>query len=257
MKILVCYKWVLDEQDIKIVVEDLSLDSSRVKYKISDYDKNAIETAMSLATNEDSVETLTFGNLAVKKSLKDVLSRGPAKANYIMDNCFDTADVFVTANILAAAVKKEGPYDLIICGEGSSDTYNQQIASRLAVLLNMASVTFVKEITKNGSGLMAVRKLDDCTEEIMIGGPAVISVLPEINKPRIPTLKEVLSAARKPSVELKLSDLALSAEDLTPKTVRICTKGFVMNRKNIIYKDSDAAVNVRAFVAALKQEGVI
>lgn len=45
-KILVCYKWVLDEQDIKISSSDYSLDYSRAKYKISDYDKNAIEEAV-------------------------------------------------------------------------------------------------------------------------------------------------------------------------------------------------------------------
>ena len=42
---LVCYKWTLDEQDIKIKSEDLSLDSSRAKGKISDFDRNAIEEA--------------------------------------------------------------------------------------------------------------------------------------------------------------------------------------------------------------------
>ena len=69
-KLLVCYKWVLDEQDIKIA-GDLSLDTSRAKYKISDYDKNAIEEGVLLAEQHGvNVEALTFGSAAAKQSLK-------------------------------------------------------------------------------------------------------------------------------------------------------------------------------------------
>ncbi len=77
-KILVCYKWVLDEQDIKINPADLSLDSSRAKGKISDFDRNAIEEATLLVEKlGGTVDALTYGTPAVKQSLKDVLSRGP------------------------------------------------------------------------------------------------------------------------------------------------------------------------------------
>lgn len=256
MKILVCYKWVLDEQDIKIVPDTLALDAGRAKGKISDYDKHAIEAAMQLADAAD-VDVLTFGTKTAKKSLKDVLSRGPGKAFYIMDDAFDKADACVTANVLAAAIKKIGSYDLILCGEGSSDAYNEQITSRLAALLQITAVPFAEQMEPSGAYVRVVRKLDDSRESMTITGPAVVSVLPGINKPRIPSLKEVLAASKKPSNELKLAELGLDEAMLAPKTVRISTKGFVMNRKNIVYKASDAAENVKAFVAALKQEGVI
>ncbi len=256
-KILVCYKWTLDEQDIKINAENLALDTSRAKYKISEYDKNAIEEATLLHERlGGSVEVLTFGAASVKQSLKDVLSRGPEKAYYIADALAEKADAFVTSNVLAAAIRKTGPYDLIICGEGSSDVYNQQVAPRIAALLDIPAITYVKSLTVEGSRTVATRKLGNCTEIAAAEGPVVISVLPEINKPRVPSLKQVLAAAKKPSVEIKVAELGLSGEDISPKATCLSLRGYVMNRKNIIFKDASQADNVARLVASLAQEGV-
>ena len=92
-KCLVCYKWTLDEQDIKIKPEDLSLDSSRAKGKISDFDRNAIEEAALLVEkNGGAVDALTYGTASVKQSLKDALSRGPAKVYWVADASAENAD---------------------------------------------------------------------------------------------------------------------------------------------------------------------
>ncbi|MDF2873755.1 MAG: fixA [Sporomusa sp.] len=255
-KLLVCYKWVLDEQDIKIT-GDLSLDTSRAKYKISDYDKNAIEAGALLAEQHGvSVEALTFGTAAAKQSLKDALSRGLDKVYWIGDAVAEQADAFVTANVLAAAIKKAGQFDLILCGEGSADSYSQQTAPRLAALLGIPAITFVQQLTVTDGQVTATRKLGDCTEEVTVTGPAVISVLPEINKPRIPGLKQVMGAAKKPSEELAVADLGLAAEALAPKVRSLSVKGYVMDRKKVIFKEADQADNVAKLVASLAQAGL-
>lgn len=256
-KILVCYKWVLDEQDIRINAGDLSLDPSRAKGKISDYDKNAIEEATLLVEKHGgSVDALTFGSTLVKQSLKDALSRGPGKLYWIGDAAADTADAFVTANILAAAIRKIDSYDLIVCGEGSTDAYNQQVAPRIATLLGIPAVTFVQQIAMESGDFTAIRKLGDCTEVVEIKGPAVISVLPEINKPRIPSLKQVLAASKKTTSEIKVSDLGLISSEVNPKVICLSVTGYIMNRKNILFKEVNPADNVEKLVASLAQEGV-
>jgi len=256
-KVLACYKWVLDEQDIKVNSEDYTLDIGRAKGKISDYDKNAVEEAVQIVEKlGGSVEALTFGTATVKQSFKDLLSRGPEKIYFISDALAEKADAFVTANVLAAGIKKLGAYDLIICGEGSADSYNQQIAPRLGALLDIPAVTFVEKLTVEGNKVRAVRKLGDSTEVVTIEGPAVISVLPEINKPRIPSLKQVLAAGKKPSEELKLADLGLAADEIIPRVVTLSVKGYVSNRKNVIYKEASAADNVAQLMASLAKEGL-
>jgi electron transfer flavoprotein beta subunit len=256
-KCLVCYKWTLDEQDIKIKPEDLSLDSSRAKGKISDFDRNAIEEAALLVEkNGGAVDALTYGTPTVKLSLKDALSRGPEKAYWIADASADAADGCVTANVLAAAIRKLGQYDVILCGEGSSDLFNQQTAPRLAALLGLPCLSFVNKLSVEGDVVKATRKLEDCMETVTVKGPVVISVLSEINKPRIPSLKQVLGASKKPNEEIKIADLGLKPEDLQPKAVRKSVKGFVMQRKNVIYKESSAADNVAKLKSSLVSEGL-
>ena len=254
---LVCYKWTLDERDIKINPSDLSLDSSRAKGKISDFDRMAIEEATLIVEKHGgAVEALSYGTAAVKQSLKDTLSRGPGKAYWIADASAENADAVVTTNVLAAAIKKLGSYDLILCGEGSSDAFNQQTAPRIAALLGLPCLSFVNKLSITGDVVSVTRKLPDRTEEVSVRGPVVVSVLSEINKPRIPSLKQVLGAAKKPNQEIKIADLGLKPEDLQPKTVRRSVKGFVMQRKNVIYKETNLADNVAKLNASLAAEGL-
>jgi electron transfer flavoprotein beta subunit len=256
-KCLVCYKWTLDEQDIKIKPEDLSLDSSRAKGKISDFDRNAIEEAALLVEkNGGAVDALTYGTATVKQSLKDCLSRGPEKSYWIADASAESADASVTANVLAAAIRKLGQYDLVLLGEGSSDQFNQQTAPRVAALLGIPCLSFVQKMSVEGDVVKATRKLEDCVENVTVKTPVVISVLSEINKPRIPSLKQVLGAAKKPNEEIKIADLGLKPEDLQPKAVRKSVKGFVMQRKNVIYKETSAAENVAKLKSSLAAEGL-
>src|SRR5271157_5385413 len=204
-KSIVCYKWTLDEKDIKIKPDDLSLDTSRAKGKISDFDRNAIEEATLIQEQHGgAVHALSYGTSAVKQSLKDVLSRGPETVYWIADNSAETADACVTANVLASAIRKLGPYDLILCGEGSSDSFNQQTAMRVAALLGLPCVSFVLKLSVEGGAVKATRGLGDTTEVATVKGPVVVSVLSQINHPRIPSLKQVLGASKKPKQEIKI-----------------------------------------------------
>lgn len=256
--IIACYKWVLGEQDIKINPGNLALDTSRAKCKISEYDRNAIEEAVVQAEKcGAAVACLTFGDSSAKQSLKDALSRGPEKAYWVNDNAAQTADGFVTANVLAAALRKIGEYDVIICGEGSADAYGQQVGPRIATLLVIPVITFVSEMKIEGNKVIATRKIGDCTEVATAEFPVVVTVLPEINKPRIPSLKQVLGAAKKPVTEWKTADLGVSAEELKPANKVKGIKGFVMSRKNMLYKEGTPAEKVSNLVASLAKEGVL
>ncbi|WP_110954155.1 electron transfer flavoprotein subunit beta/FixA family protein [Anaerosinus massiliensis] len=258
MNMIACYKWVLDEQDIKVTPGSLALDTSRAKSKISDYDRNAIEEAVLQAEKCDAtVISLTFGNSKAKQSLKDVLSRGPSSAYWVNSAAADIADGFVTANVLTAAIKKIGAYDVILFGEGSSDTYGQQVGPRVAALLGIPVLTFVSEIIITGNRVRATRKIGNCSEVVTAEFPVVVTVLPEINKPRIPSLKQVLGAAKKSVTEFRIEDLGLDEEAITPKNKVKSIRGFVMQRKNRIYKEGTPEEKVNELFTSLKKEGAL
>ncbi len=256
--VIVCYKWVIDERDIYVKPETLELDTSRAKYKISDYDRNAIEEGLRIFEKYGgSLKALTYGTANVKASLKDVLSRGPEEAYWIGDGSATTADSYVTANVLAAAIKKVGDYDIIICAEGSSDSYSQQVGPRLAALLGIEAATFVSFVDWLDGQLIARRKLGNFVESVAVQCPLVMSVLPEINEPRIPGLKQVLAAGKKPANEIKLADLGLDADALKPKNRLRDIKGAVFNRKNVKINEDFMEANVNKLLELLKKENVL
>ncbi|NLB18625.1 MAG: electron transfer flavoprotein subunit beta/FixA family protein [Syntrophomonadaceae bacterium] len=253
-KVVACYKWVADEADIRINT-DLSVDFSRAKGKISDYDKNAIAEAVIIATSlGGKAAGLTFGTAKAKPSLKDALSRGLEESYWINVDEAAHADGAITSKALAAAIQKIEDVSLVICAEGASDTFARQVPSRIGAVLDWPVVTSVIKIEISGNTITAVRKLDDCMQTVQVELPVVVAVLPEINTPPIPGLKAVMAAAKKPVHEFKGEDLGV---DFTPKTKAVEFEGYVMIRKNVIFKEGEAADKVKELAAALKKEGVL
>jgi len=256
--IIVCYKWVMDDQDIKVNPSTLELTTAGAKYKISEYDKNALEIGVQLKeAHGGSLQVLSFGGTNLKNSLKDILSRGADAAFWLADAAADNADAAATAKVLAAAVKKMDPADLILCGDGSADLYSQQVAQRLAVLLDLPVIDNVESLRFENGAWIASRQLRDCVETVSVAGPAVISVLPGIAKARIPGMKQILAAGKKPQNALSLADLGMSADDVQPAAKTLSVKGASQQRKNVIIKENSAEASVAALMASLKADGVL
>ena len=212
MKIITCYKCVPDEQDIAINNADGSLDFSKADAKISQYDLNAIEAACQLKQQaaEAQVTALSVGGKALTnaKGRKDVLSRGPDELIVVIDDQFEQALPQQTASALAAAAQKAG-FDLILCGDGSSDLYAQQVGLLVGEILNIPAVNGVGKILSLTADTLTVeRELED--ESIPL--PAVVSVSTDINSPQIPSMKAILGAAKKPVQVWSAADIGFNAE---------------------------------------------
>ena len=122
MNTVACYKVVPDEQDI-VVNPDASLNTSRAKSVIGEYDLMAIEEAVNIAdATGGRAVLLTAGDdkLTDSKLVKAALSRGASELYAVVDPAMVAADAFQTATVLAAALGKI-EFDLVLCGEGSSD----------------------------------------------------------------------------------------------------------------------------------------
>ncbi len=253
LRIITCFKWVIDQADIKTAPGSRELLLDRASYRISDYDRFAIEEAVSLQEKHGgSTAAITVGSPAARKSLKDVLSRGPEKAYFVNDASFDTLEPSQTASILASAIRSQLEYDLIICGEGSGDLYAQQVGPRLAEALNIPCATCVSKLTVYGAQIIAERKLDDGIEVVAIPLPALVTVLPEINTPRIPGLKDTLAASKKPVFDIKAADLGQSFEPCL-QTVSILAS--TMERNGV--KFSSDGADIRKFVEVILKTGNI
>lgn len=223
MDIVVCYKVVPEEQDIT-VLPDRTLSFDRAELQIGQYDLNAVEAGVQLVESVGGkVSALTVGSSQVEntKLKKALLSRGPQELFVVSDEKIENMDSFSTASILAAAVKKLENYDLILCGEGSSDLYAQQVGVQLGELLDIPTINGVSKIIPNGSSVIVERTLESTIEVLEVHLPAVLSVTTDINVTRVPSMKEILGAGKKPSTKWQLEDLNL--EDIKKNVEIIST----------------------------------
>ncbi len=201
MKILVGCKLVPEDQDI-IVKPDGTLDMNKAAPKISQFDLNAVETAVEIKKmNEDvTITAMSVGGKYLQnvKVKKDMLSRGPDELIAISDESYENILPHQTAQILANAVK-ENEWDLFICGDGSGDLYAQQTGIRLGALLDVPTVNGVsKLISVENEKITVERALENEVETLEIPLPAVICVSADINEPSIPGMKAILAAGKKP-----------------------------------------------------------
>jgi len=257
-KIVVCYKWVVDETEIIVEGRTKALNYEKTHYRISRYDLNAIEAGNRIreATGCE-LSAVTCGSQA-EASIKDVLSRGVENVYYVNDERLKDIDSSVTAKILARIIKKLGDVDLVICGEGSSDLYSQQTGPRLAALLGYPGLSYVNKLEVISQGIRAQRKLKNEIEVVEVLGPALVTVTPDINSPRLPNVPNIMGAGEKPAVRLTLEELGLDTEAVLPKLKTLNIIG-VVNKRKAIRVDTEGSKTETAMKLAkqLQKDGVL
>lgn len=251
--IIACFKWVVDEAYIRRTASG-ELDFSSVDYKIGEYDRNAIEEAVRLKESlGGSAVGITVGVPEATKGIKDALSRGCDQAYFMADASFAGLEPSQTAAVLADVIyTKIQQYDLIICGEGSSDLYAQQVGPRLAEKLGIPCVSFVQKLSLEGGRLLAERRVEEGIEVVACPLPALVTVLPDINVPRIPGVKDTLMASKKPVVTIKKEELTLIAE------AHLRTVSLTASRmERACERFGTDTAEITRFVGSLRKKGVI
>lgn len=214
MKIAVCVKQVPDtETKIKLKPDNSGIDSAAVKWVVNPYDEHAIEEAIKLkeANAGSAVFIFTVGPKARSSEvLRTALAMG-ADEGVIID-ATEGADNFLTAQALAAAIKKEGPFDLVLTGKLAIDDNAASVSQMVANDLAIPHVTVVSKLTVVGSALTAEREIEGGTKEIVeIALPALVGANKGLNMPRYASLPGIMKAKKKVLKEFDLAGLAVDA----------------------------------------------
>lgn len=246
MNIVVCCKVVPDDQDIQVAA-DGTLDYSKAKPIVSAYDLNAIEAAAQLADG-GRVVAVTAGPADIddSKLKKNILARGVDELYMTADDACKGLDAHAAAAALADLVAKAGEYDLILCGDGSADDYAQQVDVQLADALGLPVVTAVSAVSVEGAVATCDRMLETQLQTVQVDLPAVISVVPDIALPRIPGMKDILAAGKKPSSVNAASDVAAAVVDVVE------TKAPQQAERKMEVLDASVDGDLEKFAAALK-----
>jgi electron transfer flavoprotein beta subunit len=256
MDIAVCVKQTYDLQQIRIRKETRQPVLENVPLTLGNIDKNALEEAVRIKEKwGGKITAVSAGPEILEDTIKEALAMGADEALLVMGRELDAIESALSASLLAAAIRQLGPLDLILLGEGSTDNYSGQVGPRLAEILNLPLLSFVKSLTVEEKTLRAVRSLEDRFEELEVEMPAVVTVVSEINEPRIPAVTQILRAGRKPKKFLKPNDLGFSLKDPNPELETIHNLAPAQDRKGIFFKDG--VRDIPALIKALKEEGLL
>jgi electron transfer flavoprotein beta subunit len=216
VNIIVCIKQVPDTTDIKIDPETNTLIREGVESIINPFDLYAIEEAIRLKEKYGGkITAISMGPPQVEKALREAVAIGIDEILLLTDRKFAGADTWVTSLTLSEAVKKLGDYDLLLFGQQAIDGDTAQVGPGVATHLGIPQTAFVKKIESVENNKIIVQRLmEDGYDRIEMTLPAAITVVKEINEPRLPSLRGKRNAKK---VELKswnADDLQLEEDNI-------------------------------------------
>lgn len=258
MKIVVAYKWAPNPQDAD-VAPDGTVDLTRAKAAVSEYDPVAFELARRLAdATGGEVVGLSVGAAAIDTPLarKAALSRGLDRLVLVADDALADATGTQLAAVLAAAVRAIGDVDLVLTGDSSIDVAAGQVPLTLAGELGWLGLAAVTSVAASDGGLAVERDLPGGTAVLRVATPAVLAATADAVVPRVAGMKDILAAAKKPVEVLDLAALAVPASGTTLATL-VTAKPTGGERNARIIDGADPAAAAAELVGALRQAGVL
>jgi len=211
MKIIVCVKQVPESQDVRLDPVTHNLQREGIKSIINPFDLYALEEGLRVRQQQGGeVIVLSMGPPQAEAALREALTYGADEAVLLSDRTFAGADTWATAYTLAAGVRRLGGADLVFCGKQAIDGDTAQVGPEMAAFLNIPHVAWARKLTFSRPDLLQVeRLLDHGYDQVEVQLPALITVVKEINDPRLPSFKAKLRAKSAIIPVLTMADLGL------------------------------------------------
>jgi electron transfer flavoprotein beta subunit len=198
MRIAVCLKRVPDTTT-KIVIgaDGKSIDESGVKFVPNPYDEYAIEAAIALKEKAGQGETVVYslGRDPAQETIRTALAMGIDRGVLLRGG--GSPDGLEVAKAFAAELRGAG-FDLVLFGKMAVDDYNHQVGPMVAELLELPCLTAVSSLVVEDGRVDAEREIEGAIEVATCRLPAVITTDKGVNTPRLPSLKGIMAAKKKP-----------------------------------------------------------
>lgn len=221
------------------------------------YDANALEAALKLKEQHGGkVTAVCLGDDTSRGTLKRALAMGADAAVLLNDPDWLNLDSAGVGEVLAAAIRKVGVPDLVLCGRQASDTDGGQVLYWLAERLGLAAVCPVSKIESLEAGSITVQRLiEDGFQHVRVQLPALLGISSEINEPRMPSLKGTMAAGRILIPGLKAGDVEVPAVE--PKVELRRLEVQVRTTRAALIDGDDEAARGTALADKLHAEGII
>jgi electron transfer flavoprotein beta subunit len=222
MKIFVLVKEVPDTYgDRRLNLETGLADRGASEVVLDEITERALEVGLAYADANPGSEivALCMAPELATASVRRALTIGAGSAVLVVDEDLVGADLGLTAEVLAAAIRRGGA-DLVITGNVSTDGGGGVVPAMIAEHLGFAQLTDLTNLTITPEGVSGTRLSDFGEQPVSAPLPAVISITEAFPEARFPNFKGIMAAKKKPLEVLSLADLGCSAEPSTaPRTI--------------------------------------
>lgn len=263
MNIAVLLKQVPDSQSVRLDPDTGTLIRDPADAVTNPLDLCALGAAVRLAESlpDSEITALSMGPAGAEQTMRQALALGAAQGVLICDRACAGSDTYVTALILAAALEKFGPFDLVLTGQRASDGETGQVGPEIAARLGIPVVTGAESLRQLDSGELEIGRVTETEKEtIRLTLPAVVSAAKGIGPAPLPTLKRKSWARREPIITVTASDLGLSHGEVglaasPTRVVKILRPSLTRKGELIRLNEPDALERAAKLVRSLIEEG--
>ena len=244
MKAVLIYSWSKDPEAAS-VRSDGSVDFHNAKLAPGEDDPAALEVAKTIS-GELAAELvgLTIGD----SDASWALARGVSHTTRV-DAIPDYLDDAATAAVFASALRRLGEVGLVVIGDPD---HRAGVAVTLAGLLGWPSIVGVHAASVRGGRVWAARPTDGREETVILSPPLVIGVVATGTDTRVPGMKEILGARKRPLDTVAGAELGLPLDEHV--VLRGTRLPEVSGARMLGGSPQQAAASL---VAALRSEGVL
>jgi electron transfer flavoprotein beta subunit len=216
MNIIVCIKQVPLASEAKIDPETKRIIRETASAILNPFDLYALEEGLLLKEKfGGEVIALSMGPEKAKASLREALSMGADRAVLLSDKSFGGSDTWATSYALSKAIQQLGGADLVICGKQAVDGDTAQVGPGIAAHLGWPQAAYVTKVESAGRDKIRLRRMNEEGWDICeVSVPFVMTVVKDINQPRVPTLKGSLRALDMEIPVLKPGDIGAELDKI-------------------------------------------
>jgi electron transfer flavoprotein alpha/beta subunit len=213
VNIVVCIKQVPDTAEVRINPETNTLIRDGVASIINPFDVHAIEAALQIREKTGGkVIVITMGPPQAEAVLREAIAMGADEAVLLTDRAFAGSDTWATSYTLSRVVKKLGA-DIVICGKQAIDGDTAQVGPEMAEFLDIPHISYVRKIDEVRPDSVRVQRLmDDGSDVVEASVPVLLTVVRELNQPRLPSLKGRMAAKKAEIKKWAAADIEADAD---------------------------------------------
>lgn len=221
------------------------------------YCRRAVAKGVELAaeTGGECV-VFTLGPESAEDSLREAIACGADRGVHVTDPAFAGSDTLATARALAAALQREGPFDLVLVGRNSVDADTGQVGPQLAELLDLPFASGVRELTVADRQCTMTMEHDDGGAEAEVTMPALLSVAERLCAPAKATAERRAAVDGARIVRLSATDLGAGPWGQAGSPTQVGEIRALAGTRRPRRLDGPVAEQARRAAAILRDRGV-